>query len=124
MDSQSLNSVAAAAQPAPLKLSPKDRAKLVTEHLILLNLGKSCYKRADSLLEILVAQPNRHEPVKVTRRALGRKAIAAKLREAQKLIVATIEGRAFAVGDKFAKRNSIPVGQNARRFELEEIAQP
>ena len=117
--------MAAAAQSAPApKLSPKERAQVTAEHLILLHLGKSCYKRSDWLAEILIAQTDRHKPVKITRRSLGRKAIAAKLREAQKLVVATIEGKSFAVADKFAKRNSIPVGQNARRFEIEEITVP
>ena len=112
-----------ATQPVP-KLSAKERARLVAEHLVLLNLGKSCYKRADSLLDLIADTSNRHEPVKLSKRALGRKAIAAQLREAQKLIVATIEGRKFAVADKFASRNSIPVGQNARRFEIAEVTTP
>jgi hypothetical protein len=115
--------MATAAQPAPmLKLSPKERAKLFAEHLIMLNLGKACYKRADALLELIVESSNRHQPVKLTRRALGRKSIAAKLREAQNLTVATILNKTFAVSDKFAKRNAIAVGQNARRFEIEEVA--
>jgi ribonucleotide monophosphatase NagD (HAD superfamily) len=113
--------MAAAAQPA-LKLSSKERAQLFAEHLVMLNLGKSCYKRADLLLELLASQPDRHKPVKLTKRSLGRKAIAAKLREAQKLVVATIVGKPFSIADKFAKRNSIPVGQNARRFEVEEVS--
>ncbi len=111
-----------AAQPAPAKLSSRERAQLTAEHLIMLNLGKACYKRADSLLEVIVGQPNRHEPVKLTRRSLGRKAIAARLREGQNLIVTTVLNKKFAVADKFANRNSIPVGQNARRFEIEEFA--
>jgi hypothetical protein len=112
----------AAAQSVPtVKLTPKERGQLFAEHLVLLNLGKACYKRADLLLELLTGQVNRYEPVKITRRCLGRKAIAAKLRESQKLIVATIEGKRYAIADKFAKRNAIPVGQNARRFEVEEI---
>lgn len=114
--------MATASQPAPAKLKPAERAKILAEHLLLLNLGKSCYKRADALLDLLVDQPNRHQPVKVTKRSLGRKAIAAQLREAQKLIAATIEGRKYAVNDKFAARNSINVGQNARRFEVDEAA--
>lgn len=114
--------MAAAAQSVPTpKLTTKERAQICAEHLILLHLGKSCYKRADFLLDQLVGQPNRHEPVKITRRSLGRKAIAAKLREAQKLLVATIVGKRFVIADKFAKRNSVPVGQNARRFEVDEI---
>lgn len=109
-----------ATQPA-VKLTTKERAQLVAEHLIMLNLGKSCYKRADALLELLTGTSNRYEPVRLTRRHLGRKAIAAKLREAQKLIVATVEGKSFSINDKFANRNSIPVGQNARRFEIDEV---
>jgi hypothetical protein len=114
--------VTSSSTPSPAKLSAKERAQLIAEHLILLNLGKACYKRADSLLELVVQVPNRHEPVKLTRRSLGRKAVAARLREAQNLIVATVLNKKFAVADKFANRNSIPVGQNARRFEIDEIS--
>jgi hypothetical protein len=119
--------MSAAAKPAPaestpaVKLTAKERGQLFAEHLILLHLGKSCYKRADFLLDLLVGQSNRHEPIKITRRALRRKAVAAQLREAQKLVVNTIVGKQFAVSDKFAKRNSVPVGQNARRFEVDEV---
>ncbi len=114
-----------ATQRVPVKLSQKERAQIFAEHLIMLNLGKSCYKRADSLLEVLTLfQSNRDVPVKITRRSLGRKAIAAKLREAQNLIVATINGKQFVISDKFANRNSIPVGQSARRFEVEEVQAP
>lgn len=116
--------MAAATQAAPAKLTAKERSQLIAEHLILLHLGKACYKRADLLLDLIAGQVNRYEPVKITRRSLGRKAIAAKLREAQKLVVATVEGKKFAVSDKFANRNSIPVGQNARRFEIEEVSAP
>jgi len=113
---------AAAAQSAPtVKLTSKERGQLFAEHLIMLNLGKVCYKRADFILDLLTGQTNRHQPVKITRRCLGRKAIAAKLRESQKLIVASLVGKSFAVKDKFANRNAIPVGQNARRFEVEEL---
>lgn len=114
--------MASATQAAPAKLTAKERARLIAEHLIMLNLGKACYKRADSLLELIVGVPNRHEPVKLTRRSLGRKAVAARLREAQTLIVATVMNKKFAVADKFANRNAIPVGQNARRFEIEEFS--
>lgn len=118
---------ATAAKPAPalstphVKLTAKERRQIFAEHLILLHLGKSLYKRADLLLDQLIGQVNRHEPVKITSRHLRRKAIAAKLREAQKLIITTIVGKQFVVRDKFANRNSVPVGQNARRFEVEEV---
>lgn len=114
---------AAATQPAPPKLAPTERAKLYAEHLVMLALGKACYKRADALLEVILLQPSRYEPTpKITRRRLGQKAISVKLREALKLVAATVEGRRFAVADKFANRNSVPVGQNARRFEIDEFS--
>jgi hypothetical protein len=113
--------MATAATPALVKLSPGERARLYAEHLIMLALGKACYKRADSLLEIALAQSDRYRPQKITRRNLGRKSIAAKLREAQNIIVATVIGKSFIVSDKFANRNSVAVGQNARRFELEQV---
>lgn len=114
----------ATATQTAVKLTAKERSRLIAEHLVLLNLGKSCYKRADSLLEIICGTNEAVKPVKLTRRALGRKAIAAQLREAQKLIVTMIEGKSFAISDKFATRNSIPVGQNARRFEIAEVTTP
>lgn len=113
---------AAATQSAVLKLSASERASLYAEHLVMLALGKACYKRADALLEVALSQTNRYEPAKITKRRLGRKAIAIRLREALKLITSTIEGRRFAISDKFANRNSVPVGQNARRFEIEEFS--
>lgn len=113
--------MAAASQPAPAPLKPAERARILAEQLMLLNLGKACYKRADALLDLLVAQPDRYRPAKITKRSLGRKKLAAQLREAQKQIAATLEGRNFGVIDKFASRNAINVGQNARRFEIDEI---
>lgn len=113
--------MAAASQAAPAKLKASARAKILAEHLLMLNLGKSCYKRADALLDLLVEQPNRHEPVKLTKRSLGRKAIAAQLREAQRYVASTLEGRKFSVIDKFESRNAINVGQNARRFEVDAV---
>ena len=116
--------MATATQTAPGKLSTSERAQLYAEHLVMLAMGKACYKRADALLEVALLQPNRYEPVKITKRRLGRKALALRLREALKLITITIEGRRFAISDKFANRNSVPVGQNARRFEIEEFETP
>jgi hypothetical protein len=113
---------AAAPQPAPAKLSANERAQIFAEHLVMLNLGKACYKRADALLEVALLQPNRHEPAKITKRRLGRKAIAKRLRDAMNLITATVEGRKFVISDKFANRNSVAVGQSARRFEIEEFS--
>lgn len=115
--------MAAATQTSPT-LTPKERAQILAEHVAILALGKACYKRADFLLDLLVAQSDRHRPIKITGRNLGRKAIAARLREAQKLIAATILGRQFAVVDRFEKKNAINVGQNARRFEIEAIEKP
>jgi hypothetical protein len=109
-------------EPAPAKLKPNERAQLYAEHLVMLALGKYCYKRADALLEVVLLQSNRYEPTpKITRRRLGKKAMAATLRNALNLLTAMVEGRRFTVADKFANRNSVPVGQNARRFEIEEF---
>lgn len=110
--------MAAATQPAPIRLTSKERAQICAEHLVLLAIGKVCYKRSDFLLDILVSQGKRDEPIKISKRSLGRKAIAAQLREAQKRVFLTITGQRYVVADKFADRNSINVGQNARRFEI------
>lgn len=104
--------------------SPADKKQRVAEHLILLALGKACYKGSDSLLELLLMDLKPGEPVKITKRSLSKKAIAKSLRDTLGLVCATVEGRKFVVRDKFAERNSIPVGQNARRYELEEISTP
>lgn len=114
--------MAAATQPAPAKLSTNERAQIFAEHLVMLALGKACYKRADHLLDVALSQSNRYEPVKITPRRLRRKLLSKWLREALTLIANHVEGQRFVVRDKFANRNSVPVGQNARRFEIEEFS--
>jgi hypothetical protein len=93
------------------------REQAATEHVVFLALGKACYKYADVQLEMLLAKRNRT----AIGLKLDRKEVNKRIQEALDLIFATVQGRRFRVSDKFAGRNSIPVGQSARRFELEEV---
>jgi hypothetical protein len=108
-------------RPKPAKKVDPVRGLMYAEHLTLLALGKACYKRADVILDVLLQHRVENEVVKITSRRLSKKEISKTLREALKLIFVTIEGKNFAIRDKFADRNSIGVGQSARRFEIDEI---
>lgn len=94
---------AAAKKP---RLTAPDLALL---HLHSLAEGKSRYKIADSALDALLEKKKAGAVIKLP----SGKEVAENLR-----------GRKFRVVDKFKSRNSIGVGLNARRFELEEVNEP
>lgn len=103
------------------KCGKRDRARFCAEHLVMLALGKACYKHSDVLQEFLLLHIKPEHRIRITRQHLGRKVIARMVRKALALACSTIEGKTYQVSDKFANRNSIPVGQNARRFEFKEV---
>jgi hypothetical protein len=83
---------------------------LAAEHLQIRDLAKQGYKTADSALDLLISKC----------RGVDCPTCGAP-RFKNDGVVKGSDGRRFRIVDKFASRNSVPVGQNARRFELEEI---
>lgn len=91
---------------------PKPRLNapnLALLHLHSLREGKERYKAADAALDALLEKKKAGAVIKLP---IG-KEVAEELR-----------GKKFRVVDKFKSRNSIGVGLNARRFELEEVTEP
>lgn len=78
-------------------------------HVHSLREGKERYKAADAALDALLAKK---KPGSVIKLPAGSK------------VAEDLRGKKFRVVDKFADRNSIGVGLNARRFELEEVTEP
>jgi hypothetical protein len=99
-----------AAKRKPVQSVKFARADVAREHLEALSIGKQGYKAADAALELLITQcrtdncPECGGP-----------------RFKNNGIVKTGDGRAFRIVDKFASKNTTNVGQNVRRFEIEEI---
>jgi len=84
--------------------------EVAAQHLEALLVGKQGYKSADAALELLITQSRTADcPTCGAHRFKNNG------------IVKSADGRKFLIVDKFAHRNAVPVGQNARRFELEEL---
>lgn len=71
--------------------------------------GKKFYKQADLALDQLLTQAKVGELITLP---------------TAKPIPVDLRGKKFQIEDKFAKKNSIGVGQSARRYELKELKQP
>jgi len=82
------------ADPAPT------RAELVAQHVRSLQRGKLSYKKADAAMDLLEKEMQPGEVVQVA------------------------SGKKFRFVDKFADRNKLNVGLNARRYEFEEVTLP
>lgn len=105
-------------------LTRRERSPVINEiaaqHLVSLALGKACYKFADGTLEMILARCRKKSKA-VLAVEVNEKELREQFNSAFDLVLAKISGKKFRIADKFASRNSIPVGQNARRYELEEI---
>ena len=89
------------------KEKPGDIAQ---DHLETLGIGKQGYKAADSALDYLLSLCRDEDCP-----TCG----APRFKNGG--VVKSSDGRSFRIVDKYAKKNSVPVGQNARRYEIEEI---
>lgn len=98
------------------KLGSADLAAL---HLFRLGAAKSGYKISDSALEALI-----EKSCPRCKSCGARKAGAIITLPARRSIPKELRGRKVRVIDKFADRNSIGVGMNARRFELDDVIEP
>lgn len=100
--------MAAKKQPAPKLDSPG--AVAVEAHDIL-DTGKQAYKAADAAMALLLAQIRVDDcPTCGAHRFKNGGIVKSK------------DGRTFRIVDKFAERDMVNVGMNARRYELEEVA--
>lgn len=93
--------------PRPAKFRPPKN--LIRKHVRALALGKSKYKESDAALSEAIAEapkcPNCNTPLVHD-------------------VKVKFAGRIFRFVDKFRDKITTNVGQNARRFELEEIPAP
>lgn len=86
-----------------------DLPTLAFHHLSALTRSKAGYKKADAALDALVLQMKPGDLVTLPD---------------SRPVPSHLRGKKFRLADKFEKRNSIPVGLNARRFGLEEVIEP
>jgi hypothetical protein len=107
----------------PKKLTSAELSKLASEALVSLALGKAYYKHQDHLVEALLDATKKRRDLKFAVK-VDRAAVKKQLDSALEMICATIDGKTFAIADKFEDRNSIGVGLSARRYELEEVTAP
>lgn len=96
------------AKPGPQAVDSP--AEIAAAHLEFLETGKAGYKAADSALELLIEQ-SKIDPCPT----------CGAQRFKNGGIVKGPDGKSFRIVDKFSGKNSIPVGQSARRYQLEEI---
>jgi hypothetical protein len=82
---------------------------LAVRHVVSLARGKMYYKKADAALDALLRHAKTGDEI---------------ILPSEKPVPPAYRGKKFRVTDKFESRNSIGVGLSARRYELEEIAQP
>lgn len=90
------------------KKSPNDKlspAELAGIHVSSLAAGKAGYKTADFALEELLKKADVGQVFTIPSDFEDK----------------DLRGKKFCVKDKFAGKNSIPVGQSVRRYELEEV---
>jgi Zn finger protein HypA/HybF involved in hydrogenase expression len=95
------------------KLNLDSPGAVAAEAKAVLETAKQAYKTADAAMALLLSQVRIADCPECGAHRFKNNGI-----------VKSSDGRAFRIVDKFAERDMVNVGMNARRYELEEVAAP